>query len=893
MLRKGYIFFLLLSVFQSISYSQQPTLKGSVTDSLSQPLEFANVIAHPRTKKVAIAFSIADEKGQYKLYLKKGASYTIATSYMGYDSYSFVLDSVQGNKLKNIILKPSSEKLDEVIIIQQLPISVKEDTITYRTKAFVTGEERKLKDVLQKLPGVEVNKNGEVTVQGKKITKMLVEDKDFFGGGTKLAVENIPADVVKEVEIIDDYNKVGFLKGLTDFEDTAMNIKLKKDKKHFVFGDIVSGLGNEAHYLVQANLFYYAPKTNLSYIGNLNDIGYKAFTFKDYMSFQGGISKIFKNTKSFFRTSQSNFAEFFENPDYIANTAKFSAINWKQTLHKNLDFNMYGLFSDNLTHTQTVANNQYLNNGVVYLTENRAQKQQNGKSYGMGKLALEYNPNKTTTLEYNFFAKLSSIHFIENTSTLSSEEDNYIKRVKTGDIYQIKQDFEWNKKLNRKQTLTFSVSHLYNKDLPTTQWQTDKPILQGLIPLVDEENYSIHQIKETKTNQLNTIFKHYWILNNLNHIYTSVGNQYLNQFYTTNELQILSDASLNNFDSAGFGNDMHYRLNDFYTGIQYKFKKKKTTFKFGIFGHSYHWESLQNEDAIHNKYVVLPELMIRHEFKKSEKLILKYAIKSTFSDASKYADRFYLSDFNSLYKGNPDLQNELQHDTSLHYYKFSMYKDIMINGSILYTNKIYGIQNQYQLQGIDQYLIPVMVSNPENNWQFNGSIRKGINDYYLKLKSTLSLTDYKQNINGASINTKSFSQFYGIVLGTTFDKYPNIDLGYDIKYRNYSSGNTDTRYASNEPFVEFSYDFLKGFILKTDYRKSDFKREKQTTSTYEFANASLFYQKENSPFGFEIQTTNLLDVGFKTDSNFSDYLISEKQTYIMPFTLVFKLSYKL
>ncbi|EKT3967026.1 hypothetical protein JE952_000964 [Flavobacterium psychrophilum] len=141
-----------------------------------------------------------------------------------------------------------------------------------------------MKEILEKLPGVEVDKNGGVTVQGKKVTKMMVEGKSFFGGGSKLAVENIPADALDKIEVIDHFNQVGFMKQVSDSDDLAINVKLKEDKKKFVFGDIEAGVelaGNNGFYLGHAGIFFYSPKTNISYIGDSNNIGKSTFAFDD------------------------------------------------------------------------------------------------------------------------------------------------------------------------------------------------------------------------------------------------------------------------------------------------------------------------------------------------------------------------------------------------------------------------------------------------------------------------------------------------------------------------------------------------------------------------------------------------------------------------------------
>src|SRR5690606_32682947 len=239
---------------------------------------------------------------------------------MGYKPYSFKVLSVK-TVVKDIILKENAEELEEVVI--ELPVLVKKDTILYTVEKLLTGEERKLKDVLKKLPGVEVGKDGSVTVQGKKVTTMLVENRKFFGGGSKLAVENIPADAINQVEVIDNYNEVAFLKNLVDSEEMAMNIKLKEDKKKFVFGDIEAGKGNQNFYRTQSNLFYYSPKTSLNAIGNLNNINDEVFTYKQYLDFQTGINQIFKIGNTVFNTPDDDFLQFLESNDVVSGKREF------------------------------------------------------------------------------------------------------------------------------------------------------------------------------------------------------------------------------------------------------------------------------------------------------------------------------------------------------------------------------------------------------------------------------------------------------------------------------------------------------------------------------------------------------------------------------------------
>ncbi|MEM6965389.1 MAG: carboxypeptidase-like regulatory domain-containing protein [Bacteroidota bacterium] len=224
------IFFFSSSLSKSIA--QNFTLSGTVKDSLGTPIEYANVIAKPLNPNLELAFAITNQNGKYKIQLSQQETYNIEVRYLGYHPSYFVIDSTKQSIQKDFILKPALNELQEIIIISDLPVSYKNDTLIYQTDVFVNGSERKLKQVLKKLPGVEVDRQGNITVHGKKVDKIMVEGEAFFSGGTKLAVENIPADAVNTVEVIDNYNEVEFLSEVSDSEELAMNITLKEDKKH-------------------------------------------------------------------------------------------------------------------------------------------------------------------------------------------------------------------------------------------------------------------------------------------------------------------------------------------------------------------------------------------------------------------------------------------------------------------------------------------------------------------------------------------------------------------------------------------------------------------------------------------------------------------------------------
>ncbi|MBT8245455.1 carboxypeptidase-like regulatory domain-containing protein, partial [Winogradskyella sp.] len=179
--------FVLIATLFTFTFAQEITVFGKISDSLNNPLQYASILAIPQTDDLDVTFAITEADGSYMLGLAKKQSYELTVSFLGYTSQKLTLATTDKDVIKDFVLQENSEALDEITINYTPPISVKKDTITYDVSKFVTGEERKLRDALKRLPGVEVDRAGNVTVQGKKVTKVLVEDKTFFTGNSKLA----------------------------------------------------------------------------------------------------------------------------------------------------------------------------------------------------------------------------------------------------------------------------------------------------------------------------------------------------------------------------------------------------------------------------------------------------------------------------------------------------------------------------------------------------------------------------------------------------------------------------------------------------------------------------------------------------------------------------------
>lgn len=601
------ILFLITFLYFNTASSQVVTLKGVVSDSLNEPLDYVTLIAKPFDVDMSMQFAATNSMGAYELELSKNMQYTISVSLLGFKAHDFKYTPLKDIE-KNIEMVEDVTQLDPVTVIMELPISVKKDTIIYKIDQFVTGEERKLKDIIEKLPGVEVDNDGNITSQGKKVTHVLVEDKSFFGGNSKLAVENIPANSVNKIEFIDDYNEISFLKGMTRNDDMAMNVKLKENKKNFVFGDIEAGKGNKSFYKTHANLFYYHPELNVNFIGGLNNNGEKAFTSKDYENFIGGSSVV--SNPSDFIAEKNTLSESIETNDVIKSESKIGALNFTRTISDKIDLSSYLIYSGSDSESRIETNNEYLLPDTNIL-ENVVNKRSANNKLGLGKIKLKYTPNDLEQLSFDMLAKArNNLGLTSIISIIDFNEQNF-EDIKDTDEAYVNGNLEWHKKLSNKNAFSADSSFEYDKNNAISNWNTNRAIAEGLIPFEPSDFYKLRLLREVKKKGLSGIFKYYWNINNFNLVHITFGNQYKDYQFLTDDSQLLSNGGVNNFSSNNFGNDLSFKLNDLYLGIYYNAQVGEFEFIQSIFLHNYAWSIDQSNLIKKNKWVLLPDVSIR------------------------------------------------------------------------------------------------------------------------------------------------------------------------------------------------------------------------------------------------------------------------------------------
>lgn len=279
---RNIVLLFIISFFTLQNLSAQ--VKGIVIDSANhKPIESAVVALISESNKSDTSYTLTNEKGEYRFAAVPSSNFTVRVTNIGYTSgrkFRRLYGTEKMIDLGSITLVNVSKILDE-IVIQSLPITVKQDTIEYRAEAFKVKENGVVEDLLKKLPGVQVDKNGNIKAQGKAVTRVKVNGKDFFGGDPKTATKELPANIVDKVQIIDDYGDQATLTGIKDAEpEKIMNIQLKKDKNTGYFGRATVGVGSKERYQASLNGNYFKDKQQISVFTNSNNTSQSASNSK-------------------------------------------------------------------------------------------------------------------------------------------------------------------------------------------------------------------------------------------------------------------------------------------------------------------------------------------------------------------------------------------------------------------------------------------------------------------------------------------------------------------------------------------------------------------------------------------------------------------------------------
>ena len=902
---------LLLLLISSVSFSQIVKFEGVVQDVGKTPLEMANVMAVNTATKAMDSYAITNDKGKYLLNLKPNSSYSIKVSYLGMQTKELFISTSTLNMNQNITLESGGIELEGVEIVREMPVSIKGDTIVYNADSFKSGTERKLEDVLKKLPGVEVNADGEIEVEGKKVTKLMVEGKDFFDGDTKLGVKNIPADAIDKIQVLRNFNDVSALKGLENGdENIGMNIKLKSGKKNFWFGDINAGGGKEnqnTRYNANPKLFYYSPKYSVNFIANYNNIGELPFTIQDYFKFTGGFRSMMRKGGTNFNVSSNDLGiSLLRNNRAKEIETKFGATNFSYNVTKAWSLSGFAIISKTLTDLETASQNnrtdQISTLGTVNTTQKTKEAANQISSLGLFKLSSSYKPN--SNLQFDYDALLKNSKQDENNSLFTQSfatatngtppaiPDQNIASFKQQDPVTLTQNLSLYYTKSDKSVFDIEIQHLYQDEDPfynANLGQNPFPILG----LQTQNRYNINQTRFIKTNKLDAKVDYYYMLTPKSNINFTFGNTYSIQNFNSHIFQILDNGTTNDLNSADKNNDVMYFFNDSFLGLHYKFITGKFTFNPGFSAHYYKTYNEQLGTKVNdNFYRLLPDVYALYQIKKAETLTYNYSINNDFTDINRFTAGFTFTNYNSLFQGNRNLENALSESHSLRYFKYNMFNFENISANVSYVKRINAIKSSAFFTGINQVSTAINSNFADETLSGNAFYgRSFAKNYKASFNLAANRSIFNNIQNGLFVTTESLTQNYTVKVATNYKNLPNLELGYSLTINDYIG----TKFFTDRPSARLDYFFLDSFSFVSEYEYYHYTNNNKTVNNeYDFLSASLIYQKtKESKLEYKIAVTNLLNTNILNDDSFTQFSTRTSQYTVQPRYIIFSLKYNL
>ncbi len=904
--------------------AQSIKVRGTIKDSIGTPLELANVIATEKSSGNIESYAITNSEGRFQLNLPKNNTYILKASFLGYENSEIEINVPEDseNLSQNFVLKQSAAQLEGVELVYEMPVVVRGDTIVYNADSFNRGDEKKLGDVMKNLPGVEVNDEGEIEVEGKAVQKVMVEGKDFFDGDSKLATKNIPADAVDKVEVLRNYNEVDQMRGLgNDQDNVAINIKLKEGKKNFWFGEVTAGAGlddeSEARYLVHPKLFYYSPKYSLNFITDFNDIGEVPFTWRDFFNFTGGFRNFNRGGGTNFNVSQSDLGfALAQNNRAQAIETNFFAGNFSWRASKKWDVSGFSILSDSKTNFVTNSITQYISTGSIENTTNNTEQR---NQLGMFKLSSIFKPNTNFQLDYDALVKVSDQS--EQASTLSQfdELSNDISEVKENKPASVNQNVNAYFTLDDDNIFAGQVQHLWQDEDPFYQAVTDLQPFPGILPLDTLQNrFNINQQKNVRTHKLDAKIDYYYVINNKSNLNFTLGGTFSDQSFNSNIFQLLDDNSSVdleetpgiNGEEESLTNDVTYGFRDLFLGMHYKFRTGKFTFTPGVTLHNYNIRNRQSGTTVtQNDWLLLPDLNAILELKKSESLRFNYSYTADYTDINNFAEAYVFNNYNQLFRGNRFLENALSQSYNLSYFSFNMFNYTNVNASLTYTRRVDGIKRNTDIVAINQVSSPVNIDSnfPDETFSAVARWSKRIKKIQLSASANLALNKsnniiQRREIDGGGNPTstetiqlsESFTQGYRGSIRSSFRDWPNFETGYRLTINQYDNGGLEQTFYTQTPFVNVDINFLKHFSLSANWDFYFYRDANNTVENdYSFMNATLYYQKGESPWEFSLQATNILNNEATNNDSFNDQFNTTSQYFVLPRILMLVVKYDL
>ncbi|MBB1284484.1 TonB-dependent receptor [Flavisolibacter sp. BT320] len=600
---KKLVFIFLLGLSSLFGFSQG-SIKGKLVDSSGKtPLALATVTVFEAADTTLVTYRLSNPEGEFKVPgIPLNKAFRVVVTFSGYEAFrkEFTLTGEEPLDMGNIRMEPTSKSLDEIILVaERPPVTVRRDTIEFNASSFKTLPTSLVEDLLRKLPGVQVDRDGNLTANGRRVNRIMVDGKSFFGDDPKMATRNLPANVIDKVQVTEDKDEIARNSDgdLTNVGQ-VINLTLKKGVKKGWFGKLYAGAGTKDRYELGGIANIYRDTLQLSVIGFSNNMNRSGFSFKEVQDIGGFNRSGAQSIMISNRGGQTGFAlngiSFGGLDAGIARTTG-GGFNLNHAPNRNKSFFLQYFFGNSVNNVIQTNNVQQFFNDTTVNILTRTNNNREAQTHNVG-AGANLKPDSLTDI--NFRASYAYSSSADHINALVNVVNNKTGQLSEGEGVQRNRNFTNNYNHNifitrrfrakKGRTLNFSNYAYYNSNLQRyiTEAQNNY-----FYPLAYDSDFSQLRRQEVPSLSVNTN------LNFSEPLSKALTFRFNNQYQYLQDIQdvgIYYRDAKNNYDlldeaqARGFERDQH-RVNS-YVGLSYKIKQ--VTLSAGV---NNLWQSINNE----------------------------------------------------------------------------------------------------------------------------------------------------------------------------------------------------------------------------------------------------------------------------------------------------------
>lgn len=823
-------------------------ISGFIIDEENKPLEFVSVALLQPKDSLLVKYTSTDLEGAYEISNVKPGTYLFQVYLMTYQAYQKVLQVENRHlKLDTIQLKREVNALDEVVISAVIPIKIKQDTVSFNTKAFKVRQDDNVGELIKKMPGIEVEANGTVIAQGEEVTKILVDGKEFFSNDPTIALQNLSADAIQSIEIIDENSDDSRVSGIKDGEQSkVINLVLKPGKRFGYFGKAGAGYGTNDRYATNLDLNSFTKKTQVAVFGKLNNINNSGASVFDRDGAKSSTSNGFLTTG----TAGANF-NYELKPDYNFNIDYYYGhTDNKQASRSNrTEFTNNGSFDSKLTNVSKDVSN---NNNVNFSLRDRSKKDAYLLFRGKFKSDNRVADGVNKTIYFNDDGS-------EDTSSdrIVTSEDNR----NNGDLR-----FSYRKKISTKgrnirfnSGIYFDNNYDKNYQQSVNEYNLSKP-----------EDYNKENEIITRDDK-NKMIKYNWSVRYtepiIEHHYINLSSGINNE---DRNLDLVQTKIVNDEEKPGFDHIQDYKRDQYNNTLGYLFSKNKLQISIsGIYDVKKQYLNIDGISVLSKKYTnILPKASFNFEVKKGKRI--RFVYNKSIITPSVWQLSPIVNDFNPLRVsfGNPSLTPSEAHNVNARFFSHN-YKSA--NSFFIYlkykttenaiVSKRYFDENRVRYSTYENY---GSKSDLSGNLNFSRKISKVNVRYSVRLNG--NMYDRTTIISDEYNVIKSKTGGVGVSFSNINKNIFDVTVGGRLKYTNstYSLQDTENNYLEQIYYTKFDYDISNSINFNSQFEYSlysDSNFDSQAVPIWNAAVEYVFMKGKRGNLKFQVFDILNKDVG--------------------------------